>query len=220
MRPSLDTLLSRDPASPSPEALQRALDSARHELAVAPRATSWRKQAWVAVGISVGLVFAVAAVLLAVGQSSVGVMLGRAPLLGLLLLTCALCAWSALVPRGRSVRRWSLGLAWVTATVLVLARGTPPEASELPGWVCTASHVAAAMGPLAWMLIALRGTAFDPRRALAAGLAVGTTGACVGELACQQDWHHVAVWHLLAWGLVALASVALSSLLKPRSYAP
>ncbi|MBU8894508.1 DUF1109 domain-containing protein [Corallococcus sp. M34] len=220
MRPSLDTLLSRDPGSPSPQALERALDSARQELSTSPRAANWRMQALGAVGICVGLVLAVAAVLLAAGPSSVGLMLGRAPLLGLLLLTCALCAWSALMPRGRSLRRWSLSLTWVTAAALVLTRATPPEASELPGWVCTASHVAAAVGPLAWMLIALRGTVFAPRRALIAGLAVGTTGACVGELACQQDWRHVAVWHLLAWALVALASVALSSLLKPRSYAP
>ncbi|NOK14161.1 DUF1109 domain-containing protein, partial [Corallococcus exercitus] len=51
-------------------------------------------------------------------------------------------------------------------------------------------------------------------------LAVGTVGAFVGELACEQGPGHVATYHLGAWALLTLMTWALSKRLKPRTYAP
>jgi len=141
-------------------------------------------------------------------------------LLALLLVTSTVCAWAALSPRGRVPRRWGVGLAMACAATLVFARGTPNTTPTLPAWVCTASHLALGIVPLVVALVALRGAVFQPLRALCAGLSVGTTGAFIGELACEQDWRHVASYHLFAWALLALVALVLSRSLKPRSYAP
>ena len=68
-----------------------------------------------------------------------------------------------------------------------------------------------------WML---RGMAFNLSRAIAAGLAVGTTGALLGELMCGRDAAHIAVFHLSSWTLAAIAVAALSTRLTRRSFAP
>lgn len=219
MRPPVDELLSQAPR-PSAAALERALAAARTELETHPSVPPWRTQAaWVMAACG-GLSLAVAGVMLALGQVTGAALLGRAPLLALLLTTGAVCAWGALSPRGRALRHWGVGMAMASAAALVVARGSPHAPPTLPGWVCTASHVGVAILPLVVALLALRSAVFDPLRALAAGLAVGTTGAFVGELACEQGWRHVAVYHLLAWMLVAGTSLVLSKLLKPRSFAP
>ena len=57
-------------------------------------------------------------------------------------------------------------------------------------------------------------------RFLAAGLAVGATGALVGELACGRGWQHVALYHVSAWLLVAAVSLIVGRRRSPLSYAP
>lgn len=215
----LDELLSQAPARDG-AAAERVLAAARGELALGRPVRRWRTQALWVMAASGGLALAVAGVMLSVGAVTDALLLGRAHLLALLLGTGALCAWAALSPRGRTLRRVGVGLAMTCAAVLVLARGTPNTPPTLPGWVCAASHVAVGVVPLVVALLTLRGAVFEPLRALVAGLAVGTTGAFVGELACEQGWRHVAGYHLLAWGIVAVASLVISRSLKPRSYAP
>lgn len=215
----LDTLLSREPPRDG-AALERVLAASRGELALKRPVRRWRTQAAWVMAASGGLGLLVAAVMLATGATPGALLLGRAPLLALLLGTSAVCAWGALAPGRRWLRRGGLGLALASTVALVLARSTPSTASTLPGWVCAASHIAVGCVPLVVALVALRGTAFEPLRALVAGLGVGTTGAFLGELACEQDWRHVAVYHLLAWTCVAAAALVLSRSLKPRSYAP
>jgi hypothetical protein len=51
-------------------------------------------------------------------------------------------------------------------------------------------------------------------------LAVGTTGALLGELMCGRNASHIAVFHLASWALAAVAVVALSYASKRRSFAP
>jgi len=215
----LDGLLSQEPARDD-SAAARVLAAARGELALRHPVRRWRTQAAWLLAASGGLALVIAGVMRVIGATSSQLMLGRAPLMALLLVTCAVCTWGALSPRGRWLRRGGGVLAMVSAAMLVLARGTPHSASTLPGWVCTASHFGVGLVPLVVALFALRSAVFQPLRAVVAGLAVGTTGAFLGELACEQGWRHVAGYHLLAWGLVTVASLVISKSLKPRSYAP
>ncbi|WP_225412707.1 DUF1109 domain-containing protein [Stigmatella hybrida] len=220
MRPgTLDTLLAQAPPA-NAAALQRALAGAREELALKRPVRRWRTQAAWVFAVPMALVLVTVGILLVAGQTSLPMLLGRGPLFALLWLTAGVCAWGALSPHGRQARRVGIALSAVSAAVLVLGRATPHAAPTLSGWVCTASHAGVALLPMAVALLTLRSAAFHPLRALNAGLAVGTAGALVGELACTQDWRHVAGYHLSAWALVAGVSLALSRFLKPRSFAP
>jgi hypothetical protein len=69
-------------------------------------------------------------------------------------------------------------------------------------------------------LLLLRKMAFNLSRAVVAGLAVGTTGALLGELMCGRNAAHIAVFHLASWVLASLAVVALSTRISRRSFAP
>ncbi len=215
----LDSLLSQEPPRDA-AAASRVLAAARGELALGRPVRPWRTQALWLLAASGGLALLTGVVLGALGQTSVELLLARAPTLAMLLVTCAVCTWGALSPRGRGLQRVGIVLAMVNAAVLVLARGAPHAPSTLPEWVCTLGHLGVGLVPLVVALVTLRSTAFQPLRALTAGLAVGTTGAFLGELACERGWRHVAGYHLLAWGLVAVASLVISQSLKPRSYAP
>lgn len=210
------------PAPPrlDPKALERALAASRAELALGKPVRGWRSQALGLFAASAGMALAVAGVLLALGRTTGAMLLGRAPMLVMLLATGAVCSWGALMPRGRRVRQAGLGMAWVSAALLVLTRAAPHGPAVLPEWVCTASHLALALAPLTVAVVALRSAAFDPLRAAVAGLAVGTVGAFVGELACERGAEHVAAYHLSAWALLSLMTWALSKRLKPRTYAP
>ena len=215
----LDSLLSEEPPRDG-SAAARVLAAAQGELAQRKPVRGWRTQALWLMAASGGLSVVVAAVLLAVGAASGAMLLGRAYLLVLLLGTAAVCAWGALSPRGRGLQRVGMALAFFSAALLVLTRGAAHAVSTTPEWVCTLSHVAVGAVPLGVGLLALRSAVFQPMRALVAGLAVGTTGAFLGELACERGWQHVAGYHLLAWGLLTVASLVISKSLKPRSYAP
>ncbi|WNG48037.1 DUF1109 domain-containing protein [Archangium minus] len=219
MRSPLETLLAEELRSDS-AAAERALRVAREELARKRPVRSWRTQAAWMFAASALLTTVVAGVMWGVGASSGAVLLGRAPLLALLWATSAVCAWGALSPRRGRLPLWGIGMAMVSATVLVLARSGVHAESTLPEWVCTASHVGLGLIPLVVAVVLLRSAAFRPLRAVLAGLSVGTTGAFVGELACAQGWRHVLGYHLSAWVLIAVATFAVSRSLLPRSFAP
>ncbi|MGE6758863.1 DUF1109 domain-containing protein [Corallococcus interemptor] len=203
-----------------PKAMERALAASRAELALKRPVRGWRSQAVGVFAASSGLALAVTGVLLALGRTTGAVFTGRAPMLAMLLSTSAVCSWGALSPRGRPLRWVGVGMALASAVLLVLTRAAPRGPSTLPEWVCTVSHVAVALVPLVVAGVALRSAAFDPLRATVAGLSVGTVGAVLGELACEQGPGHVATYHLSAWALMTLATWALSKRLKPRTYAP
>ncbi|RKH10028.1 DUF1109 family protein [Corallococcus sp. CA053C] len=214
-----DPLMSSPPRL-DPGALERALAASRAELALGRPVRRWRPQAVGLFAASAGMALATTAVFVALGRTTGSAVLGRAPMLAMLLATSAVCSWAALSPRGQQLRWVGVGMALVSAALLVLTRGAMREPSSLPEWVCTASHVAVALVPVAVALAVLRWAAFNPLRAAVAGLAAGTVGAFVGELACGLGAGHVAAYHLGAWALVALMTGALSKRLKPRTYAP
>jgi hypothetical protein len=219
MRPSLDALLAEEFRTDG-AVVERTLSVTREELARKRPVRRWRTEAAWLFGSSAGLAAVVAGVLLVLGRTSGDVVLGRVPLLALLWTTSAVCAWGAISPRGRKLEPWGVMMALGSAVALVLGRGSFAPVPTLPAWVCTASHVGVGLIPLAVAVVFLRGAAFRPIRALLAGLAVGTTGAFLGELACSQNWRHVLGYHLSAWAIVAVATFVVSKSLKPRSFAP
>ncbi|RKH68381.1 NrsF family protein [Corallococcus aberystwythensis] len=219
MSPPSDPWRSAPPRL-DPRAMERALAASRAELALKRPVRPWRSQAVGVFAASAGLALAVLGVFLALGRTTGAMLTGRAPMLAMLLSTGAVCSWGALSPRGRPLRWVGVGMALLSSALLVLTRVAPRGPSSLPEWVCTVSHVALALVPLVVALVALRSAAFDPLRAAVAGLSVGTVGAFVGELACEQGPGHVATYHLGAWALLTLTTWALSKRLKPRTYAP
>ncbi|RKI30093.1 DUF1109 domain-containing protein, partial [Corallococcus sp. AB049A] len=129
-------------------AMERALAASREELALKRPVRGWRSQAVGVFAASSGLALAVTGVLLALGRTTGAVLTGRAPMLAMLLSTSAVCSWGALSPRGRPLRQVGVGMALVSAVLLVLTRAAPRGPSTLPEWVCTVSHVAVALVPL------------------------------------------------------------------------
>ena len=219
MTSSLDRLLAEEPRK-NEAALGRTLAAVRGELALKRPVRRWRTEvAWV-VAASAGLGTAVALVLLAFGQLSVSFLLGRAPLLALLVTTSAVCAWAGLSPRGRWLQVWGVALALVSAAALVLARVPVQAEPTLPEWLCTVSHIGVGSIPVIVAVLFLRSAVFQPLRALVVGLSAGTAGAFLGELACGQGWRHVAGYHVSAWAVVAVAALLMSRSLEPRSFAP
>ncbi|RKG63602.1 DUF1109 domain-containing protein, partial [Corallococcus exercitus] len=131
-----------------PRAMERALAASRAELALKRPVRRWRAQAVGLFAASAGLALAVAGVFLALGRITGAMLAGRAPMLAMLLSTGAVCSWGALSPRGRQLRWVGVGMALLSAALLVLTRAAPRGPSNLPEWVCTVSHVALALAPL------------------------------------------------------------------------
>jgi hypothetical protein len=143
----------------------------------------------------------------------------HAPAMLPVLSALVLAAVAAFVPGARKARLAAAVLSASAAALLVLLRSAS-LASTSPGWVCTVSHVGVAVVPGVVMLFALRRSAFTVLRAVVAGLAVGATGAFVGELVCEQGALHVLLFHLPAWAFSTAVVTFVSSRLKPRSFAP
>ncbi len=213
----LDDLLS-SAAKPlgSPNERLRAAVFAELEL---PPARSWRADVLMVIGVC-WLSFVLAAVvMLAAGQLQPALLTSRAlPLTGLLF-AGAFCAFAALAPRRPGQLLAGFGVAGVGLLGLVLVRGEG-HISETAPWVCTLSHLGLGAGPMVLALTVLKKSAIQPARAALLGLGVGATGAMLGELACEQSWAHVAVWHLAAWGGLAVIASVVSRRLVPRSFAP
>jgi hypothetical protein len=204
---------------PSDQAITRVHAAALAELRGTPVATPWRRHAAVVAAAWLGIAVAAGAATLLASLAGTVDVVARAPLLASLL---AVAFSGAVASQAPGARRWtivSIGGALVTMAALVVARGAGTP-SATPEWVCSASHVAVGLLPLAVGLWSLRQSAWTGRRALATGLGAGTAGALLGELACHQGARHVLVHHLGAWLLVTVACVAISRRLRPRTFAP
>jgi hypothetical protein len=131
----------------------------------------------------------------------------------------ALGSFAALAPRrlGQLIAGYVIAVIGLVGLVLLRGEGHP---STTPEWVCTVSHLALGAGPLVLMLAMLRKSALGAARTALAGLAVGATGAMLGELACEQSFAHVAVWHLAAWIGLGVIALLVARRLVPRSFAP
>jgi hypothetical protein len=207
------------PPPPKPSALEAARAAMRAE-AARPR-VSWKSGAVRLIASSLGLAVLVAIFALGSGAADASTLASRWLTLLALSVVGPLLAWSSARPGSPWLRRGAWALAALSAAALVLTR--PAQVASLsttPEWVCTLSHLAVAMPAAVVALWMLRGMAFDLSRAVAAGLAVGTTGALLGELMCGRDATHIALFHLSSWTLAAIAVVALSTRLTRRSFAP
>jgi hypothetical protein len=184
-----------------------------------PRAWSWRQVTAVVAGSLLGLLGVIAGGALASGATTLDVLAlhwpAMLPVVSALLVACV----AAFAPGARRARWLAAGLALSAAVLLVLVR-TQSHASSTPEWVCTASHVGVAVLPAVVVLWALRRSAFTLLRAVVAGLAVGATGAFVGELVCERGAGHVLGFHLPAWLFSAVVVTWVASRLRPRSFAP
>ena len=216
----LDDLLSA--ASTSSPAAEPGLAPLRAavfaELDLAPR-RSWRGDVLLITGVCWLSFIAAASALLLSGHLTPAHLASRVIPLGLLSGVIAVCSFTALAPRrpGQLIAGYAVAAIGLLALVLLRGEGHP---STTAAWVCTLSHAALGAGPLVLMLSLLRKSALGTARTALAGLAVGATGAMLGELSCEQGWAHVAVWHLGAWVGLAVVALAVSRRLVPRSYAP
>lgn len=184
-----------------------------------PVARGWRGDLLLLVGLCAALMVVAGAAMFGLGALDPALLVARAGNLIALFLVGAFCSFAAIAPRRRGRVLAGFGAAAAAVIGLVAIRGTGVVSATAP-WVCTLSHLSIGAAPLVVALLLLRKAAISGPRAALVGLAVGTTGAMLGELACEQSWMHVAVWHLGAWLGLAVVSVVIARRLVPRSFAP
>jgi hypothetical protein len=213
----IDQPLTPQPARP--EALS-AVRAAMLAEAARPRGRGWKASAGFVAGATLGSFALIALGGLVSGAVTLDLLLRHAVAMAPVLAVCAAACVTAFVPRGGLARLTTLGLGLTAAVLLVLLRAPNALPSSSPAWVCTVSHVGVAVLPGIIALVTLRRSAFNLLRATIAGLAVGASGALLGELVCEQGPLHVLLFHLPAWTFSALAVAFISSRLTPRSFAP
>jgi hypothetical protein len=213
--------LGGDDGALPPELRRRVRDAAREELRRAPVATPWPRQAaWaVAALLAFSALALVVSVLAGIGP---GARLGeKAALLGVLLGAQAIGVWSIAAPLSRRRLGAAVASALAAGLAVALARaGSSGFAGSAPDWLCSISHLAVDVVPAAVTLWLLRGGAWHPLRAVAAGLAAGTVGLLVGEIGCERGLAHVLVYHLGFWLLAAAVFAVATRRSRPRSFAP
>jgi hypothetical protein len=206
----------------SPDAhdpLSRARAAALAELRRAPVATPWRREAARVAAAWAGVCVAAAVAAVAAGLADVGQVAARAPFLAALVALALLGGVAAVAPRARAAT-WLVAVgAPLTMLAVAWSRGAGLP-SATPEWVCSVSHVGLGLLPLAVGLWALGRGAWTWPRAVAAGLASGTAGAFLGELACHQGARHVIVHHAGAWLAIAATCAVVSRLRSPHTVAP
>ena len=208
--------------APPPPPSAAHLDAMRAMLlaeAAKPR-WSWRRGAVQLVGLTTGLAALVALGALALEQTTVAVAAGHWLTLLLLGIAGPLSVLAALRP-GRGPLPAVAGLLSLGgAAALVLTRTVAPVVLASPEWVCSASHLGVALPAMVAAAFALRRFASTTLRAVLAGVAVGTTGALLGELLCGGNASHIALFHLGAWAVATTAVTVAALRLKKSSYAP
>jgi hypothetical protein len=213
-----DLRLDFQPAPPSNDALEKARAAMAAE-AKGPRRAGWQTNVLRGAAVLLGVVALVMIVLIATGSTTLDLITARLVTVTTVLTVGIVATWAALRPQGRRERFVALGMVVVSALLLVALRGDGAP-SDLPPWVCTASHLGVGLAPAAFVLLLLRGMAPNGWRSLVAGLAAGTTGAAVGEFGCAQSAGHVAVFHLSAWVAISIVVWLVSRKLGRTSYAP
>ncbi|MCY1020025.1 DUF1109 domain-containing protein [Pyxidicoccus sp. MSG2] len=209
--------------APAPK-LEAAHQLALKELAAHPKPTPWWRELLV--------LLAVYAVVLGGGLawlSRDGVVGNQAPpmvVAAVALLTLVLVGGGAFLALAPSRRRvpWALvALAAVGVAAVQVMGGSglqirPPMRGMLG---CMGSEVALSVLPLAVALVLLCRSAFQPVRALAAGLSAAGVSLLVLHLHCPDGTvRHLMSAHVLPWLVLAGVAVLVRSRLPTRSYAP
>ena len=194
------------------------------ELAATPRPTPW----WQDVLVLLGTYLVVATVgLLWVGRH--GLLLNGASsywVAGVALLIVAGVGGGALLGLAPSRRTWPLG--WVAAgagamvVAQLLGRSGVQVRPFLTGTLgCMGTEVALSVVPLALAMVLLCRSAYQPVRALAAGLSAAGVSLLVLHVHCPDGTaDHLMLGHLLPWGVLAGVAVFIRSRLPSRTFAP
>lgn len=207
------------PAAPAPEALKAP---ALAELEAHPQPSPWWHEVLV-----LGGVYAVVTVG-ALGFTRLGQLLNSSSpwvVRGLAALLLAVMAGGAVVALAPSRRR-SWGLVGTSAAVVALAVVLGGSGLAVKGLLagcmgCVRTHVLLSALPLVATLVLLRRSAYQPMRALAAGLSAGGVGLFLLHLHCPDgSAAHLALSHVTPWLLVGGLAVLVRSRLSSRSYAP
>jgi hypothetical protein len=214
--------VSAAPAVPPAPRLDAARQRALEELAAHPRPRPWWHE--------LGVLLAVYSVVLGGGLFILGRMVGNraspAVVATVGVLTLVLVGGGAFVALAPAWRRlpWALvALAVVTVgAAQVLGGAGRNHGPLLEGLMfCTVTEVVLSVPPLATALVLLCRTAFQPVRAMAAGLSAAGVALLVLHLRCADGTApHLLLSHLLPWLLLAVVGVLVRSRLPTRSYAP
>jgi len=214
----LETELNRHTPM-STDAQARLLAALRPELPKAPSKNRWRFEVAGVVVSSLLVTAAIAAALLATGNTTLQIIAARGVALVMGSVICAYAAAVAIAPRLKRGQVFALAAFAIGSAVLVAVRSEIGSAST-PEWVCTATHVGVGAIPLVIGVFALRRSGSKVLAGLALGVSAGTTGAMVGELGCGRDALHVLLFHVSAWLVMVGAGALLSLVIRPRSHAP
>lgn len=214
----LASLLSQPPRSDA--ALERARVQSRRELAASGSALPWRVQARnLAATVGVVTLAGVVAVA-ALNWPPSQLLVGRMPAIVVLAVAQIFGLLAAIAPGRSRLGPVSWALAALGVLVVLARREVVGAHAELPGWVCSASHLAVGLIPLTLVVRRLRDIAFDFRRALTAGLALGVSAPLWGEVACERGLTHTLVHHIGALALLVIVCLVLARTGARRSFAP
>ena len=133
-------------------------------------------------------------------------------------------AYIALAPSGRRMPWALVGAGAVTVALLQILGGSGQ--ASLRGFLaallgCMVTEVVLSVPPLILALVLLVRSAFQPVRALAAGLSAAGVSLFVLHLHCADgSASHLALGHVLPWLVLAGVVLLVRSRLPTRSYAP
>lgn len=212
---------SAAPVSPDAPALRALAHAARAELAAHPVARRWWLDAVALVAACAGT-FACAAVMMPWSHSQ-----HRSSAAGV----AVAVAWAAVMLAAGALAVAPLALRWrqlLLPLAGLAALATLWGASQLdlgrPLWSgvgCAAIELALAAAPLAVALWALTRFAFEPLRALAAGLAAASAGLLAQHLHCPNGGlNHLVLFHLGPVALVSVLAPLVRRGMTSRSHAP
>jgi hypothetical protein len=221
------TLGAPPAAAPAPSAkkLAAARTKSLQELAAQPQPTPWWRELLVLLAAyTVVLVGGV------VGLGRSGLVQNMAPPLvvaGIALLILGLVgggAFIALSPVGRRLPWAIVGAGASVVALLQIAGGSGQTGVRtfLAGVLgCMTTEVLLSVPPLIIALVLLCRSAYQPLRALAAGLSAAGVSLFVLHLHCPDgSASHLALGHVVPWLLLAGVVLLVRSRLPTRSYAP
>lgn len=215
---------SRAPAAPEAPKLEAVRRRTHEELAAQPVPTPWWRELLVLVAVHTAVLVGG---VLALGRNGlVGNMASPAVIAAVGVLTLVLVGGGAYLALAPARRRLPWGWVALAALGVALAQvlggsGAQVRAPMRALMGCMGTELVLSVVPMAVALVLLSRSAFQPVRALAAGLSAGGVGLLVLHLHCADGTAaHLLGAHVLPWLLLAGAAVFIRSRLPTRSYAP